>query len=148
MGKEYLMNTRHLLIASVIGALVTTTFSNAPFLNQLNCLIFLPFWIGPLLAAWFYKYQTGRITPEDGITVGTVTGLFAGFLGFLWVAGGLGLAAQIREYSPSGLMPADLWVGSAPTLFTLAGVLIHAIFGAIGGAIAGVIFSRKKRSTL
>ncbi|MFT3895204.1 MAG: hypothetical protein QM730_26560 [Anaerolineales bacterium] len=137
------MNTKHLLIASLIGAVITTTFSNAPILNLLNCLVCFPFWSGPLFAAWYYMRRAGRITMEDAITVGAVTGLFAGFLGFLWVAGGLGLVSQVKQYLPAGVMPVELWMGSTSALFTLTSVVIHAIFGAAGGALAGAIFNKR-----
>ncbi len=44
------MNTKNILIASAIGAVVTVAVSAIP---GLACLLCLPYWGGPLLATWF-----------------------------------------------------------------------------------------------
>jgi hypothetical protein len=145
------MNTKNLLIASLIGAVVTTALANIPFVNLLNCLLCLPFWGGPLLAAWFYKRQTGTMTMNHAISVGALAGLFAGILGFLLsfvgMAGASGLANQIGQYLPSDSIPPDILTGPASFLFTCAGVLTNIVFGVIGGLIAGAIFKQKSPTT-
>lgn len=134
---------KNLVIASMLGAILTAITSNLPILNWLNCLVCLPFWGGPLFAAWYYKRQTGRLPMNHAITVGMSTGLLAGVLGFLGMAGDFGLASQFREYLPIGGMLADLWTGDTPLLFTLTSVVFNVIFGVIGGAIAGGVFNKK-----
>jgi hypothetical protein len=141
------MNTKNLLIAGLIGAVITTVFANVPIVNLFNCLLCLPFWGGPLLAAWYYKRQTGTITMNHAISVGALTGLFAGVLGFflslVGMAGASGLANQIDKYFPAGSVPPELLAGPTSFLFTFAGVLTNIIFGVIGGLIAGAIFKQK-----
>ena len=74
-----------------------------------------------LLAAWYYKRQTGTMTMNHDISVGALTGLFAGILGFLLsfvgMAGASGLANQIDQYlrdnnrgSISALMITGVWI--------------------------------------
>ena len=42
------MNIVSLLIASLIGAVVTTALSNVPYLNLVNCLLCAGFWVGAI----------------------------------------------------------------------------------------------------
>lgn len=141
------MNTKNLLIASLIGAVVTTALANIPIINLLNCLLCLPFWGGPLLAAWYYKRQSGELTMNYAISVGALTGLFAGILGFLLslvgMAGASGLANQLGQYFPADSVPPDFLTGPMAFLFTFAGVLTNIVFGVIGGLIAGAVLKQK-----
>jgi hypothetical protein len=145
------MNTKNLLIASLIGAVVTTVLANIPIINLLNCLLCLPFWGGPLLAAWYYKRQTGAMTMNHAIGVGALTGLFAGVLGFLLslfgMAGASGLANQIGQYLPADSIPTDILTGPMSFLFTFAGVLTNIVFGVIGGLIAGAVLKQKSATS-
>jgi hypothetical protein len=141
------MNTKNLFIASLIGALVTTALANIPIVNLLNCLLCLPFWSGPLLAVWYYKRQTGAVSMNHAISVGALTGLFGGVLGFLLslvgMAGASGLVNQMGKYLPAESIPPELLAGPTAFLFTFAGVLTNIVFGVIGGLIAGAIFKEK-----
>ncbi len=141
------MNTRDLLIASVIGAVVTTALANIPIVNLINCLLCLPFWGGPLLAAWYYKRQTGTMTMNQAIGIGALTGLFAGILGFLLsfvgAAGASGLVNEANRFLPPDSVPPEIFTGPMSLIFNLAGVLTNIVFGVIGGAIAGAIFKPK-----
>jgi len=141
------MNTKNLLIASLIGAVVTTALANIPIINLLNCLVCLPFWGGPLLAAWYYKRQTGSLPMNHAISVGALTGLFAGLLGFLLslmgMAGASGLVNQANQFLPADSMPPDVFTGVTSLLFNLFGVATNIIFGVIGGWIGGALFKNK-----
>jgi hypothetical protein len=140
------MNTKHLWIASLIGAVVTTFFANFPIINFVNCLVCLPFWGGPLLAVWFYKRQSGTMTMNQGIYVGLLTGFLAGVLGFLFslvgMAGAAGLMNQLRQYMPPEQVPV-LFTGATALMFTLMGVITNIIFGLIGGMVGGAIWQDK-----
>ena len=140
------MNTKNLLIASLIGAAVTTFFANVPILNLVNCLVCLPFWGGPLLATWFYKRQTGTMSLNQAIGVGVLAGVFAGLLGFLLslvgMAGASGLANQLQQYMPAEDIP-PLFTGGAALAFTLMGVITNIVFGLIGGLLGGAFFKDK-----
>lgn len=149
------MNTKNLLIASLIGAAVTTIFANVPILNLVNCLVCLPFWGGPLLAAWFYKRQTGTMSMGQAVGVGTLAGLFAGLLGGLLslvgMAGASGLENQLNQlnqYFPEGSVPPELFTGGAAFVFTLMGVLTNIVFGLIGGLLGGAFFKDKEPASV
>lgn len=142
------MNTRNLLIAGLIGAVVTTALANIPIVNLLNCLLCLPFWGGPLLAVWFYKRRTGGpLTLKDAIVAGTVAGLFAGGLGillsFVGMAGASGFANQMNQVLPEGSVPPEMVSGGAAVLFNVMGVITNIVFGLIGGLIGGSLFKDK-----
>jgi hypothetical protein len=144
------MNTKNLLIASLIGAVITTAFANIPVINLLNCLLCIPFWGGPLFASWYYKRQSGFTAMNQSIGVGALTGLFAGVFGFILsfagMAGASGLANQINQFLPPGSMTPDTkaaLAGPMAILFNLAGVLTNIIFGVIGGFIGGALFKDK-----
>ena len=141
------MNTKNLLIASLIGAAVTTLFANVPVLNFINCLVCLPFWGGPLLATWFYKRQTGTMTMNQAIAVGVLAGVFAGVLGFLFsligMAGASGLVNQLSQYMPQEDIPQGLIGGGLALAFTLTGVMFNILFGLLGGFLGGAFFKDK-----
>ena len=145
------MNTKNLLIASLIGAVVTTFFANVPLLNLVNCLVCLPFWGGPLLAAWFYKRQTGTMSLSQAVGVGVLAGVFAGLLGFLLsligMAGASGVVNQLRQYMPAEDIP-PLFTGGAALAFTMMGVLTNIVFGLIGGLLGGAFFKDKTPATV
>lgn len=141
------MNTKNLLIASLIGAVVTTFFANVPIINFINCLVCLPFWGGPLLATWFYKRQTGTMTLGQAVGIGVLTGVFAGLLGLIFslvgMAGASGLVNQLEQYMPAESIPPELVAGGAAIAFTLIGVITNVIFGLIGGLLGGAFFKDK-----
>lgn len=137
------MKTKNLIIASLLGAIITTVFSVLPGLNLLNCLACLPFWGGPFLAVWYYRRQTGVVLMNHAILIGMVTGIFAGIFSFIGMAGELGLASQVKQVVPTGILPADFWIGDTAPLFTITSVVFNILFGTMGGAIAGVVFNKR-----
>jgi hypothetical protein len=142
------MNTKNLLIASAIGAVVTTAVVSIPVVNFLVCLVCLPLWGGPLLATWIYKRQNGIMPMNHAITVGIIAGLFAAVLSFLislvlGPATSAALTNLLQQYMPSGSVPITP-VSTSPTLGSLVfGLLFNAVFGLIGGLIGGAIFKEK-----
>jgi len=145
------MNTKNLLIASLIGAAVTAFFANVPLLNLVNCLVCLPFWGGPLLATWFYKRQTGTMSLSQAVGVGVLAGVFAGLFGFLLsligMAGASGLVNQLRQYMPAENIP-PLFTGGAALSIALFGVINSVVFGLIGGLLGGAFFKDKVPGTV
>jgi hypothetical protein len=87
------------------------------------------------------------MTMNHAISVGALTGLFAGTLGFLLsfvgMAGASGLANQLGQYLPADSAPPDFLMGPMALLFNFAGMLTNIVFGVIGGLIAGAIFKQK-----
>jgi hypothetical protein len=146
------MNIASLLIASIIGAVVSTALSNIPFLNLINCLLCAGFWVGAILATWVYKRQTGSVTLGQGIAIGTLTGLLAGLLGFVLslvgLAGAVGIVKTYGSIFAADSNP-DLSSikGSWVAVFNMIGIMANIFFGAIGGLVGGVIFKSKPQAS-
>ena len=77
------MNTKHLLITSLTGGLISTVLVNTPFLNWINLLICAGFWIGPIAAVWLYRRQEGTLTLSQAMLIGMLAGLWHGLFGVL-----------------------------------------------------------------
>jgi hypothetical protein len=142
------MNTKNLLLASLVGALVTTALAHIPVINLVNCLLCIGYWGGAILAVLIYKNMTGSMTFGQAMWIGILTGLFSGFLGLLLsligLAGVAGLASRFSQFMPNGV-PRDF----NPTgfgmriVFGLIGLVVNVVFGLIGGLIGGAIFQTK-----
>ena len=143
------MNTKNLLLAGLVGAIITLALTNIPFVNLINCLICAGFWVGPLFAVWLYKRMTGTMSTKEGIWIGVTAGAIAGVIGFLLSFVGLSGAAGIVNQVNSFMSPADKIdmtgvegaVGNI--VITLFGVIFDIIVGAIGGLVGAVIFKNK-----
>jgi len=142
------MNTRNLLLASLVGALVTTALAHLPVLNLVNCLLCIGFWGGAILAALLYKNMSGSMTFGQAVWVGILTGVFSGLFGLLLsligLAGAAGLASRFSQYMPNGL-PRDFNPSGfgMRVVFGLVGWVVNIVFGLIGGLIGGAIFQTK-----
>jgi hypothetical protein len=138
------MNTKNLLIASLVGAFITIVLTNVPIISVVNCLLCAGFWAGPLFATWMYRRQTGTLTLGQGIGIGTLAGVWAAIVGFLIAtATGVGSEAMIQSYSQ--FIPADSGLTlPAPGVMSVFASLIGAgfgvFFGFLGGLIGGAIF--------
>jgi hypothetical protein len=140
------MNTKNLILASLIGGVVSLLVANVPVVSLVNCLLCIGFWGSAVLAVWIYFRMTGSLTLGQAVAIGTLTGFWAGLFGFLLSFVGLaGAAALLNSYksiipaNSSIQMPAD---SGLP--FTIAGVCVDLVFGIIGGLIGGLIFRTKK----
>jgi hypothetical protein len=140
------MNTKNLLLAGLIGGLISTALSNIPIINFVNCLLCAGFWAGALFAVWFYKRQTGSVTLGLGIVIGLVTGAIAGVFGFILSLVGMAGAEALMQSYAKYLPPDSVELpppGVASVLFNLVGVFVNIVFGAIGGLVGGLIFKPK-----
>jgi hypothetical protein len=142
------MNTKNLIIASLIGGLISIILSNVPILNLVNCLLCAGFWAGPLFAAWFYKRQTGTVTLGQGAAIGALAGVWAGVFGLILAFFNLaGFGALLQSYSQ--FMPQDAvdldpsLFGAMGWLFNFVGVGFDIVVGTIGGLVGGAIFKTK-----
>jgi len=145
------MNTRSLLITSGIAGTAMALLSNLPVLYLCNCLACLWLWTSGVFGAWLYRRIEGLTTPGRGAVIGVISGLIGAIIGAILgtVFGGAGLASLLASQSGT----AEELFGSAAGSFALAGtfsflgllfnVFIYPLFGAIGGAIGGVIFGHK-----
>jgi hypothetical protein len=143
------MNTKHLLIASLAGGLLSAVLVNTPFVNLINLLICAGFWIGPIAAVWLYRRMAGPVTMGQAITVGLLAGVWHGLFGLLLsplgLAGAGGLLNELRPILSAQDLP-DLeksLSGVNGMVFNLAGVVVDIVFGLIGGLIGGAIFRTK-----
>jgi hypothetical protein len=138
------MDIKNMLLASIIGGLISTFLSNVPIINFINCLFCAGFWIGPILAVWFYRKQTGTLTFSQALGIGAITGVWAGGFGLILSLVGLaGAEALMKSYTQ--FIPSDANTGgvtnpSVSFLLTMVGVGINILFGAIGGLVAGLFF--------
>jgi hypothetical protein len=138
------VNTRNLVVASLVGGVTTTILTNVPILNLVNCLLCAGFWAGAILAVWLYRRQTGTVTLGQGVLVGTVAGIWAGIFGFLLSRiGGAGAEALLQSYSQ--FLPADSGIelpsaGGLALLADLFGTAFTVFMGVLGGLIGGAIF--------
>lgn len=141
------MNTKNLLVASLVGGLVITILANVPILNFINCLLCAGFWGGAILAVWLYKRQAGSVTLGQAVAVGTLAGLFAGVIGFLLsftgLTGAQALMDSYAQFVPSEGAASPPLEGVAAIAFNFLGLLTNIIFGAIGGLIGGAIFKSR-----
>ena len=144
------MNTKHLLIASLTGGLISTVLVNTPFVNWINLLVCAGFWIGPIVAVWLYRRQDGTVTLSQAMLIGMLAGVWHGLFGVLLsplgLAGAGGVLNGLRQFVPAqdlpDLIPARTGIGGL--LFNLVGILIDTAFGFIGGLIGGAIFGVRR----
>ncbi len=138
------MNSKNLWIATVSGAVLTTLFSNLPFIGILNCVVCAWFWAGSMFAVWLYRRLGGEMpTMRQGLALGALTGLLAGVLGFaLSFAGVSGLQGMMQGLpadATSGMQDIPAW---GVIVFNVMGVIFNIVFGTLGGWLAATIFNR------
>ena len=144
------MNTKHLLIASLTGGLISTVLVNTPFVNWINLLVCAGFWIGPIVAVWLYRRQDGTVTLSQAMLIGMLAGVWHGLIGVLLsplgLAGAGGMLNGLQQIVPAGDL-SDLnatLTGIGGLLFNLVGVLIDVAFGFLGGLVGGAFFSVRR----
>lgn len=144
------MNTKHLVVASLVGGLISLVLVNTPFVNLINLLVCGGFWAGPIFAVWLYQRMSGTLTFRDAVITGVLAGVWHGLFGLLLsplgLAGAGGLLQGVRPFM-SGQDLANLetsLTGAGGMLFNLVGVMIDFVFGFIGGLIGGAIFGPRR----
>jgi hypothetical protein len=144
------MNTRHLLVASLAGGLISLVLVNTPFVNLINLLICAGFWIGPLVAVGLYRRLDGTLTLREAVITGMLAGAWHGLLGLLLsvfgLAGASGLFNELRPFLSAQDLP-DLetaLTGVGGLAFNLLGILFDIAFGFVGGLIGGAIFRPRR----
>ena len=144
------MNTKYILAASLAGGLISTVLVNTPYVNLINLLVCVGFWIGPIVAVWLYRRLGGTLTLGQAVVTGMLAGLWHGLFGLvlspLGLAGAGSLLNELRPFVPAQDWP-DLetaLTGVGGVLFNLAGVAIDVAFGFIGGLIGGGVFGGRR----
>ena len=144
------MNTKHLLVASLAGGLISVVLANTPYVNLINLLVCAGFWFGPLVAVWLYRRLGGTLTLGQAMVIGLLAGAWHGLFGLvlspLGLAGAGGLLNELRAILPAQDLP-DVepgLTGMGGLLFNLAGVAVDLAFGFIGGLIGGALFRARR----
>jgi len=145
------MNTKNLWIASLGGAALSLLVSNLPLIGFVNCLLCGAFWGSAIFAVWLYRRLSGTVTIRQGVSIGLLTGLLAGLIGFGLSFAGL-TGAQGFLNSAQKFLPADATQGMtgmpawAAWIFNFLGVLFNVGFGALGGWIGGMLFNPRPKT--
>ncbi len=148
------MNNRALLLAGLVGALVMVVLSNVPVLNLINCLLCAGVWIGGMVAAWFYRRQTGAaLTAGQGAMVGVVAGVIGAILSsIIATAFGADAMQAVLDADPTGQTRSALgtFVGFPASFLVrfLLPLLLYPLFGAVGGAIYAALTNRPPASKM
>lgn len=144
------MNTKHLLTASLTGGLISLVLANTPFVNLINVLLCVGFWVGPLFAVWLYKRLDGTLALRQALMIGALAGAWHALFGLalspLGLAGAGGLLNDLQPFMSAQDLP-DLetaLTGVGGILFNLVGGLIDIVFGFLGGLIGGAIFGPRR----
>jgi len=147
------MNTKYLLVASLTGGLISIMLVNTPYVNLINLLVCVGFWIGPVMAVWLYRRLGGTLTLGQAMLTGMLAGVWHGLFGLmlspLGLAGAGGLLSNVRPFMSaqdlSDLETALTGIGGL--LFNLVAVAIDVAFGFLGGLIGGAIFGPRRATT-
>ncbi|MFP4439424.1 MAG: hypothetical protein ACLFVO_19450 [Chloroflexaceae bacterium] len=149
------MNTRALLITSAIAGFAMALLSNIPLIAVGNCVICMWLWGGGILGAWLYPRfdeATRAVTPGRGAIIGVVSGLIGALLATLISTLFSGSTAQSIQMALAEMQVTDPQVErmmeslaepeSIILISFLFNIVLYPLFGAIGGAVGGMIFSR------
>jgi hypothetical protein len=141
------MNTKHLLIASLTGGLISTVLVNTPFVNWINLLICAGFWVGPFVAVWLYRRQEEGVALNQAMLIGILAGVWHGLIGVLLSPLGLtgagGVLNGLGQTVPTqDLIPALTGIGGL--MFNLVGIVVDIVFGFVGGLVGGAIFGARR----
>ena len=144
------MNSRHLLVASLTGGLISIVLVNAPYISLVNLLICAGFWIGPVAAVGIYRRLNVTVTVREAIFAGVLAGVWHGLFGLLLSPLGMaGAGGLLQELQP--FMSVSDWTqlessltGFGGILFNLFGVAFDIVFGLLGGLIGSAIFKARR----
>jgi hypothetical protein len=138
------VNNRSLVTASLVGGVLSTILSNTPGLSLINCILCMGFWIGPVLAVWLYRRQTGAVTMQQGIRIGAAAGAWAGLFGFLLsftnVAGMEQAMETYSQFAPDAAAQLED-LGPIQVLLSLFAIVFNILFGLLGGLIGGSLMA-------
>jgi hypothetical protein len=142
------MNTKNLIISSLIGGVVIAAISNIPVINLINCLLCIGYWGGAILAVWLYKRFENTLTLGEGVAVGALAGVWAGLLNFviglISLAGiGAAISAVEQVLPPDTLGFEPGFIESMAMVVNVLLIFLAIFLGALGGLIGGAIFQTK-----
>jgi uncharacterized membrane protein YeaQ/YmgE (transglycosylase-associated protein family) len=147
-GETFSMNTKNLIVSSLIGGIVIAALANIPVLNFINCLFCIGYWVGSILAVWLYKRLQGTLTLGQGVAVGALAGVWSGLinlvLGLISVAGVATIISTVNQFLPPDTLGLDAdFIGRLAILSNVVGVFLNIVLGTLGGLIGGAIFQTR-----
>ncbi len=147
------MNTRSLLLSTLIGGLATAILANFPLLACLNVVLCLWAWAGGALAVVMYRrFENGRpATIGQGAGLGAIAGVIGAVVGSII---GLFVGAIVTPMMQAMMQGLQGSGGSAPGFSMLTGVVgsafsfafqivLYPLFGAIAGLITASLMAPK-----
>ena len=147
------MNTKNLIISSLIGGIVIAALANIPVIQLINCLLCTGYWIGSILAVWLYKRFQGSLTLGQGVAIGALAGVWSGLINFiLGLISAAGIATIISAVDQ--VIPAETldlqgnFIGQMAILVNVFLVFFNIFLGTIGGLIGGAIFQTKPEESM
>ena len=151
------MNTRALLLSSLIAGTLMALFSELPIISIVNCCLCLWIWAGGIFAVYLYRRfdnTTGPTTITQGLLVGLVAGLVAAVLGTILAALIGPIAWKYVNQLVTSLQGTGIDTGpfanilrstSGFTLFELfTNLVFYSLFGLVGGILGTLIFKGKQ----
>jgi len=146
------MNTKFLLLTSLIVGVLTALLSSIPYISAVNCLLCGWFWMGGIFGVWLYRNLTKEpLTTGKAVVMGLVAGLIAAVLATVL---GLIFSGNTVPLTPEQMQQLEEAMGESakifedPTTLTLIGaafsLVLYPLFTAIGGAIGAAIFKPKQ----
>jgi hypothetical protein len=157
--KEVKMNIKSLLLSGIIAGTIMAVLSSLPLISFLNCFACFWLWASGILGSGLYRLFQGKsLTSSLTGGQGAVVGIFSGLIGAVvysilgTIIGGAGLASGLAPLLASqsktvedvvpGTLVSFFTAGTFSIVVLLFNIIIFPFFGAIGGAIGGVLFGK------
>lgn len=148
------MNTRSVILSTLIAGIAIALFGNLPVLNIVNCALCAWVWIGGALSVLLYRrFEGGRPVLSAGQSAGL--GALSGFIGTvigavvflltsslsLPIMNALARALQVEGALSNGGLLENAGVAFG---FFIADAILYPLFGALGAMIAANITREQK----
>lgn len=139
------MNTRNLLAASLAGGLISLVLVNTPYVNFINLLLCVGYWIGPIAAVWLYRRLDVTMTLKQAMLIGLLAGAWHGLFGAalspMGLAGAGGMMNALQPFVSAQDWPdvQTALTGVGGILFNLVGMVFDIGLGFLGGLIGGLL---------
>jgi hypothetical protein len=151
------MNTRGFLLASLVGGLAMSLFSNIPILNLANCFICLWLWTGGIFAVFLYRKfakDAAPLTPSQGLLIGLLAGVVGAIISTIISS----FAAPNFQAQAMRLLENNALLGNSVKTYTdliptaagfsfislVCNLILYPLFGLVGGLIGAALFKNAK----
>jgi hypothetical protein len=151
------------LMPALYGGAIAGVISGIPFLSLINCLCCAGVMLGGVLAVFFYKKELPEgmpgLTSGDGVALGALAGVFSAIVTlvltalFLFTIGNVAGEMVYNmvegmfgdQMPPEALegMRRDMETGGLSAMSVILTLIIHPVFGLLGGLIGAAIWKSK-----